>query len=240
MSPTSPRRAHGRRSAQSMSELRKLAPRAGAYVSESDFFQPNWRESFWGGITRSCSRSRTNTIPKGFSSSITGSAANAGAPTASRDSIEVTRNLYTIKLNSNSWPFQFFLFIYLCPSCLLSVSNCFRAAACRLDYELSDIPVATLEDGRAGTIAFAALTQEFARTCSAATLAKNRCRRRADPYPNPSTPTGAPKTKVPARHDCCSTASSGVLQNGWDWAKRLNDLGYATFVIDNFTGRGVI
>ena len=33
--------------------------------------------------------------------------------------------------------------------------------------------------------------------------------------------------------------SSGVLQNEWEWAKRLNELGVATFVIDNFTGRGV-
>ena len=33
--------------------------------------------------------------------------------------------------------------------------------------------------------------------------------------------------------------SSGVLKNGWAWAKRLNDMGIATFVIDNFTGRGV-
>jgi FAD/FMN-containing dehydrogenase len=31
-----------------MSELRKLMPEAGSYVSESNFFDANWRRSFWG------------------------------------------------------------------------------------------------------------------------------------------------------------------------------------------------
>ena len=31
-----------------MSELRKLVPSPGSYVSESDFFHPSWREAFWG------------------------------------------------------------------------------------------------------------------------------------------------------------------------------------------------
>ena len=34
--------------ARAMGELRKLVPNAGSYVSESDFFEPNWQESFWG------------------------------------------------------------------------------------------------------------------------------------------------------------------------------------------------
>jgi len=34
---------------RAMGELRKLAPAAGAYVSESDFFEPDWEHSFWGG-----------------------------------------------------------------------------------------------------------------------------------------------------------------------------------------------
>jgi FAD/FMN-containing dehydrogenase len=32
----------------SMSELRKLLPRVGSYVWETDFFQPNWQDAFWG------------------------------------------------------------------------------------------------------------------------------------------------------------------------------------------------
>jgi FAD/FMN-containing dehydrogenase len=31
-----------------MNEIRKLAPRAGSYVWETDFFQPNWQDAFWG------------------------------------------------------------------------------------------------------------------------------------------------------------------------------------------------
>ncbi len=31
-----------------MGELRRLVPDAGAYVSESDYFQPDWQRAFWG------------------------------------------------------------------------------------------------------------------------------------------------------------------------------------------------
>jgi hypothetical protein len=31
-----------------MNEVRKLLPDAGSYVSESNFFDEAWRESFWG------------------------------------------------------------------------------------------------------------------------------------------------------------------------------------------------
>lgn len=34
--------------ARSMEELRKLVPDPGSYVSESNFFDPSWRRSFWG------------------------------------------------------------------------------------------------------------------------------------------------------------------------------------------------
>ena len=47
-----PDAAHARRSAQAigraMDALRKLVPNAGSYVSESDFFAPDWQRAFWG------------------------------------------------------------------------------------------------------------------------------------------------------------------------------------------------
>jgi len=33
---------------KAMDELMKVAPNAGSYVSESDFFEKNWQQSFWG------------------------------------------------------------------------------------------------------------------------------------------------------------------------------------------------
>jgi FAD/FMN-containing dehydrogenase len=33
---------------KSMSELRKLAPNGGAYVSESNFFEHDWQHAYWG------------------------------------------------------------------------------------------------------------------------------------------------------------------------------------------------
>jgi len=33
---------------KAMDELKKIAPNAGSYVSESDFFEKNWQQSFWG------------------------------------------------------------------------------------------------------------------------------------------------------------------------------------------------
>ena len=33
---------------QAMDEIRKLLPRIGSYVWETDFFEPNWQDAFWG------------------------------------------------------------------------------------------------------------------------------------------------------------------------------------------------
>lgn len=41
-------RSDARAIGRAMDELRKVAPSAGSYVSESDFFEPDWQHSFWG------------------------------------------------------------------------------------------------------------------------------------------------------------------------------------------------
>ena len=33
---------------KSMDEIRKVVPRVGSYVWETDYFQSDWREAFWG------------------------------------------------------------------------------------------------------------------------------------------------------------------------------------------------
>jgi FAD/FMN-containing dehydrogenase len=33
---------------RAMNEIRKLLPRVGSYVWETDFFQSNWEDAFWG------------------------------------------------------------------------------------------------------------------------------------------------------------------------------------------------
>ena len=33
---------------ETMNEIRKLLPRVGSYVWETDYFQANWQDAFWG------------------------------------------------------------------------------------------------------------------------------------------------------------------------------------------------
>jgi FAD/FMN-containing dehydrogenase len=40
--------ARAARVTASMDEIRRIAPRAGSYVWETDYFQPHWQEAFWG------------------------------------------------------------------------------------------------------------------------------------------------------------------------------------------------
>jgi dienelactone hydrolase len=100
----------------------------------------------------------------------------------------------------------------------------------------NDPPVATLADGRTGTIAFEALTPKSSRELVLKKATEKSVV--ASVLTLPKSATGAPNAKVPAM--VVVHGSSGVLQNDWEWAKRLNEMGIATFVIDNFTGRGII
>jgi FAD/FMN-containing dehydrogenase len=41
-------RSQAQATEQAMNEIRNLLPRVGSYVWETDFFQPNWQDAFWG------------------------------------------------------------------------------------------------------------------------------------------------------------------------------------------------
>ena len=45
---TAQAREHAKAIARCMSELRKMVPGAGSYVSESNYFEADWQQSFWG------------------------------------------------------------------------------------------------------------------------------------------------------------------------------------------------
>ena len=98
-------------------------------------------------------------------------------------------------------------------------------------------PVASLADGRTGAIAFEALTPR--NSCDLVSGRANQKSTIAGVLTLPETAGApdAPKASFPAM--VVVHGSSGVLQNDWTWEKRLNEMGVATFVIDNFTGRGV-
>jgi hypothetical protein len=46
--PTRPARRHAQAIARAAGELRKLVPSPGSYVSESDYFEAEWQNAFWG------------------------------------------------------------------------------------------------------------------------------------------------------------------------------------------------
>jgi FAD/FMN-containing dehydrogenase len=41
-------RRHAAEIGKAMSELKKVAPGAGCYFAESDFFEPQWQTAYWG------------------------------------------------------------------------------------------------------------------------------------------------------------------------------------------------
>ena len=70
---------------QCVNQLRAVAGDNGAYVSESNYFQKNFQQAYWGPIIRASQRSGGNTILTAYSSCITESAPSNGAPTASKN-----------------------------------------------------------------------------------------------------------------------------------------------------------
>jgi dienelactone hydrolase len=101
----------------------------------------------------------------------------------------------------------------------------------------NDPPVATLADGRTGTIAFEALTPKSSRELVLKKATEKSVIAGVLTLPESANAMGTPNAKVPAM--VVVHGSSGVLRNDWEWAKRMNELGIASFVIDNFTGRGI-
>jgi hypothetical protein len=49
-----------------MEELRKVSPRRSSYVSESNFFEPSWQESYWGANYERLQRVKAKYDPEGF------------------------------------------------------------------------------------------------------------------------------------------------------------------------------
>ena len=49
-----------------MAELRKLVPNGGAYLSESNFFQKDWQQAFWGSNYARLRVAKTKYDPDGL------------------------------------------------------------------------------------------------------------------------------------------------------------------------------
>ena len=52
--------------ARAAAVLKALAPAAGSYISETDYFRPDWREAFWGGHYPRLKRIKDHYDPDGF------------------------------------------------------------------------------------------------------------------------------------------------------------------------------
>jgi FAD/FMN-containing dehydrogenase len=59
-------REHAQAIGRAMDELRKVVPNAGSYVSESNFFDANWQQSFWGSNYPRLRAAKTQYDPDGL------------------------------------------------------------------------------------------------------------------------------------------------------------------------------
>jgi len=51
---------------KAMDELKKIAPNAGSYISESDFFEQYWQQSFWGSNYQQLAAIKKKYDPEGL------------------------------------------------------------------------------------------------------------------------------------------------------------------------------
>ena len=68
-----------------MIEILRVVPSRGAYVSEANYFQEDWRQSYWGSNYEQLAEVKKSTIPTGTFSFVMVSAARGGPPTGSQD-----------------------------------------------------------------------------------------------------------------------------------------------------------
>jgi len=103
--------------------------------------------------------------------------------------------------------------------------------ACASTTTTNALPVTSLEDGQRGIVSFESTTptgpNEFVTRAAGAKAMITGV------LSLPDTVTG-PVPAVVILH-----GSSGVKPGEWVWAKRINELGFASFVVDSFTGRGI-
>jgi FAD/FMN-containing dehydrogenase len=69
---------------KAMGELRKVAPERASYVSESNFFEKDWQQSYWGTNYKRLLAVKRRYDPDGLFSSITASVAKTGVTTVLR------------------------------------------------------------------------------------------------------------------------------------------------------------
>jgi dienelactone hydrolase len=115
---------------------------------------------------------------------------------------------------------------------LLPVIAASVIAACSSPATISSSITSSLDDGRSGIVTFASITPRN----TGDYLAHYATSEQAVITGDLSIPSNGPHV-VPAV--VILHGSSGVNRGERVWAQRMNALGYASFVVDSFTGRGI-
>jgi len=103
--------------------------------------------------------------------------------------------------------------------------------ACASTPPASAPPVTSLSDGHGTIVSFESMTPEHPRELVTRSTRAKALITGVLSFPDATT---GPVPAVVILH-----GSSGVKPGEWAWAKRINELGFASFVVDSFTGRGI-